>query len=403
MRNVVFVLPFPFEESLRFLRAVAALPDVRVLGVHQRAPTREEAPLHDAVEIADGLDPQQIITGIEILRRKHGPISRIVGVLEPLQHALALAREHFDVPGPRPATAERFRDKAVMKDALRAAGIPCARHSLLTCAADAQAFVRHVGFPIVMKPPQGVGCRSTYRIDGPAELATALQDTRPSPGRPVLAEEFLTGEERTFDALTLGGEVVFHSISHYRPSPLDAMRNPWIQYVVQLPRDISGPEYAGARDIGFRTIRALGLDHGMTHMEWFRRADGSVAVGEIAMRPPGVNLVPMMNEAYETSLYRAWARAVVDQAFDGPWRRRWSVGCAFLRGTGRGRVVAVEGLEEAQRAVKGMVVSARLPRYGQPKADGYEGEGFVILRHEDDRALSQALSTLIETVKVRYA
>jgi hypothetical protein len=66
-------------------------------------------------------------------------------------------------------------------------------------------------------------------------------------------------------------------------------------------------------------------------------------------------------------------------------------------------VVAVEGLEEAQRAVKGMVVSARLPRYGQPKADGYEGEGFVILRHEDDGALSQALSTLIETVKVRYA
>ena len=116
-----------------------------------------------------------------------------------------------------------------------------------------------------------------------------------------------------------------------------------------------GRRVLAIRDVGVRTVKALGLPYGMTHMEWFRRPDGSVAVGEIAMRPPGVHIVPMMSHAYGTSLYRAWARCVVDQAFDGPWERRYSVGSAFLRGVGRGRVVRVEGVEELQRVLPATV------------------------------------------------
>jgi biotin carboxylase len=403
MRNVVFVVPFPFEESLRFLRAVAGLDDVRVLGVHTRAPAQGTAPLHDAVEVENCFDVRQLVAGVRELQRRHGRIHRLIGVLEPLQVQLAQAREELGIDGPSVAVAERFRSKSVMKDLLRAAGIPCARHRLLTDPHDALRFAEEVGYPIVMKPPAGVGCRSTYRVDDRDGLDIALSETRPSLAREVLAEEFLTGEERTFETLTLDGEPVFHSITHYRPTPLEVMRTPWIQYVVQLPRDIQVPEYDAIRDVGVRTVKALGLPYGMTHMEWFRRPDGSVAVGEIAMRPPGVHIVPMMSHAYDTSLYRAWARCVVDQAFDGPWQRRYSVGCAFLRGVGQGRVSAVEGVDAAQRAVQGLVVEARLPQVGQPKADGYEGEGFVMIKHPDDEVVRRALTTVIETIRVTYA
>ena len=47
---------------------------------------------------------------------------------------------------------------------------------------------------------------------------------------------------------------------HYLPTPLEVLENPWIQWCVLLPRDISGPEYDGIREIGTRAVQALGLE-----------------------------------------------------------------------------------------------------------------------------------------------
>ena len=44
-----------------------------------------------------------------------------------------------------------------------------------------------------------------------------------------LLEEFLVGDEHTFDSVTVGGETVFSSISDYQPTPLEVLRQPWIQ------------------------------------------------------------------------------------------------------------------------------------------------------------------------------
>jgi hypothetical protein len=151
-----------------------------------------------------------------------------------------------------------------------------------------------------------------------------------------------------------------------------------------------------------KVVRALGLETGFTHMEWFRRDDGSLAVGEIAARPPGANIVLANCYAHDTDMYRAWARAVIDGAFDGPWERRYAVGVAFLRGVGRGRVLRVTGIEEANRRVGPMVVESHLPRPGAPRSDSYEGDGYVVVRDPDTEAVKAAMKTVIETVGVEY-
>ena len=46
-RNVVFVAPFPTDPTMRFLRAVAKLDDVRVLGVVHTPPAEDEAKLRE--------------------------------------------------------------------------------------------------------------------------------------------------------------------------------------------------------------------------------------------------------------------------------------------------------------------------------------------------------------------
>jgi biotin carboxylase len=299
-------------------------------------------------------------------------------------------------------TAERFRDKALMKDMLRARGLPCARHKLLQSPADAEAFVTEVGFPVVLKPPAGMASKGTWRITNASDLAKAMHATKPSVEHPYLAEEFLRGREYSFDSVTIDGEVRFHSISEYYPGPLEVMENDWIQWVCLLPRDISGSEFDGARELGIAAVKALGLETGVTHMEWFRRTDGSLAIGEIAARPPGANIVRMIGLAHDADLYRAWARAVVDNGFDGPWERKWAVGCAFLRGAGRGRIREVDGVGDTQRLVGSLIVEARLPSIGAPKSDSYEGDGYAIVRHPDTEVARQALKTIIERVQIRY-
>ncbi len=183
------------------------------------------------------------------------------------------------VAGTDPDTADLFRDKARMKDELRKHGLPCARHKLIRSWADAEAFVAQVGLPMVLKPPAGMGCKSTWQIPTVDELRAALRALHASAERPALAEEFLRGREFSFETITIGGEVRFQSCTRYFPTPLEVMETPLIQWIVVLPRDIDGPDYADARVLGVRAVKALGLETGMTHMEWFRRDDGSLAIG----------------------------------------------------------------------------------------------------------------------------
>jgi hypothetical protein len=403
MRNVVFVAPFPLDTTMRFARAAAGLGDVRFLGIMQEPPRGDDAGLFvDLVTVRDGLDARQLTEAARLLERRHGTIHRVLGILEALQVQLGLVRRALGVPGTGPDTADLFRDKARMKDELRRHGLPCARHRLLRSWSDAEACIAEIGLPLVLKPPAGMGCKATWRVRTVDELRGALAAIHASPENPALAEELLVGREFSFETITIGGQVRFHSLSRYYPTPLEVMETPWIQWVCVLARDITGTEWADAIELGVRAVTALGLDTGFTHMEWFRRDDGSLAIGEIAARPPGANIVRMTGLAHGTDMYRAWARAVVDDAFDGPFVRRYAVGCAYLRGVGRGRVLRVTGVDRAQDQIGRLVVEARLPEPGAQRSDSYEGDGYVIVRDPDTEVVTAAMKTIIETIQVQY-
>ncbi len=403
MRNVIFAAPFPLETTMRFARAASQLPDVRLLGIAQDPPTGKDRQLFaDVVEVEDGLDTAQLCEAATILEGRHGDIHRVIGILEPLQVQLAEVRRQLEVPGTTPQTADLFRDKGRMKDELRKHGLPCARHKLIHSWADAEAFIIEVGFPLVLKPTAGMGCKATWRIRSTDEFRAALHSLHAAPDNPALAEEFLVAREHSFDTITIGGEVVFQSCSRYYPTPLEVMETPWIQWVVVLPKDIDGPDYADARGLGVRAIKALGLETGMTHMEWFRRDNGTLAIGEIAARPPGAHIVLANSYAHDVDMYKAWARASVDEAFDGPFQRKYAVGVAYLRGVGHGRVIRVSGVEQANERLGHLVVEARLPPRGAFRSDSYEGDGYVIVRDPDTEVVKTAMKDVIELIQVQY-
>ena len=110
----------------------------------------------------------------------------------------------------------------------------------------------------------------------------------------------------------------------------------------------------------------------------------------------------MTGLVHDIDPYRAWARAVVDGELDAPWTRQYAAGCAFVRGIGRGRVAAVTGVRETHEALGGAFVEALLPTIGAAKNDGYEGDGYVVVRDPSTARVKALITTIVETLKIHY-
>jgi len=405
--HVIFVAPFCMETTLRFVNGAARLPGVDLSLISQEGaeilPPDLRARLKGHWRVENAFDPEQLVAAVRALETSLGPAKRLIAALEQIQVPLAKAREILGIEGLDVASARNFRDKARMKDVLREAGLPCARHVLAESGRQAREFAQKTGFPLVAKPPAGAGGKGTYRLDSLQALGHLLDRYPPSAQGPLMLEEFVSGTEHSFDSIVINGEPVWHSISRYMPAPLHVLENPWIQWCVFLPRDISGEEFAPIREAGFRAVRALGLRTGLSHMEWFRLAGDRIAISEVGARPPGAQITSLLSWAHDLDFYHAWPRLMIFDEFEPP-ARKFSVGAAYFRGqrstSGGMRVRAVHGLDEAQRRFGHLVVEARLPSQGQFASDSYEGEGYVIIRDENSGVVESALQQIVGMVRV---
>ncbi len=407
MRSVVFVAPFFAETTLRFVSALSRTEDVHLVLASQeperKLPDGLRGRLGGYVRVRDALDPSTIAGAVrDVAKGTSRPVDRLLGTLEELQVPLGEVRDALGIEGMGAEAGRNFRDKARMKQLLREHGLPCARHALVETPEQAQLFVGHVGFPVIVKPRAGSGSRGTYRLSTPDDLVGCLRSMPPTPERPLVFEEFVVGEEHSFDSITLDGRPVWYSINDYLPGALEVLREPWIQWCVLLPREVDDPRYDGIRRVAGDALAALGMDTGMSHMEWFRRPDGDVAISEVGARPPGARFMHLISWAHDFDLFRAWADVVVHGRFT-PRPRPYAAGAAYLRGQGSGRVSGIRGLEAVLAELGPIVVEKRVPAPGQPPSGTYEGEGYVIVRHPETRVVRNALARIVSTVRVDLA
>lgn len=405
MKNVIFVAPYFMDATERFISAAASVPDARV-GLVSCDPVsrldpelRKRLAAHYAVK---DISTDQLQAGVAAIGSQFGSIDCLMGMLEQIQVPLGKIRDRLGIQGMGAAASNNFRDKAQMKSVLREAGLPCAAHVRIESLEDATAFAEAVGFPLIVKPPDGAGAKGTFRCEDLQQLQHCLSQLRPRPGNPVVAEEFITGKEHSFDSICLGGEMVWSSISHYTPGPLEVVREPWIQWCVMIPRESDLPQYDPVRKAAQQALNALGMTTGLSHMEWFLRPDGRIAISEVGARPPGAQFTSLISYAHEFDLYRAWAELLVHGHFSPP-QKKYAAGAAYLRGMGRGRVSKIHGLEEVARSLGDIVVEAKIPQQGQPPSGSYEGEGFIIVRHPETEVVSNALKKIVSTIRVEMA
>jgi hypothetical protein len=111
----------------------------------------------------------------------------------------------------------------------------------------------------------------------------------------------------------------------------------------------------------------------------------------------------MLTLAYDTDIDHIWARAMVDDAFAGPFTRRlrrWL--CVPARGRSR---PGAGGHRRRSRPGAGRPPhrQTQLPELGAPRSDSCEGdEGDIIVRNPDTEVVAAAMKTITETIQISY-
>ncbi|MEO6132296.1 MAG: ATP-grasp domain-containing protein [Saprospiraceae bacterium] len=403
MTSVAYITPNFTANAVRFIDALAGLYNIRLVVISQEPiallPPWQQSRISSSRQIPDVFDSVSLTNALSDVQKKSGKFHRLLGATEQLQVPLAEARKALDIEGMDIETAQNFRDKSRMKLLFEEAGIPCARHGLVTSLKEALAFSHQCPYPLVVKPVAGAGSQTTFRVGNNDEMHAAFQLLGQKAAEGVVIEEFIQGEEFSLDTFSLNGKPAGQTINHYIPNPLEVMTKPWIQWRVILRKETTGTSFDDIRAEGQRALNVLGMKTGMSHMEWFRRADGSIAISEIAARPPGAQFTTLISRACDFDVLRAWVRLMIYDETITPVMK-YSSGAAYLRGQGIGRVARVSGLEPIRSKYNDIITDIKIPKPGQVSSPSYEGEGFIIVRHPETKVVEDALKEIVETVRI---
>lgn len=210
----------------------------------------------------------------------------------------------------------RIKYKSGMKEYYQKAGIPTARYHMVDSEKGCLAFVKKVGWPVVVKPDNGVGASHTYKLSGLTDLREFMENKRLE-GVEYIMEEFIHAEVNSYDAIIDSkGEPIFETGNVTPMSIMDIVNenDNSIYYIVKdLPDD--------TRKAGRATVKSFGVKSRFVHFEFFRLTQdqkgmgkkGDVVALEVNMRPCGGFSPDMMNFANSTNVYKIWADMI---AFD---------------------------------------------------------------------------------------
>jgi hypothetical protein len=202
----------------------------------------------------------------------------------------------------------------------------------------------------------------------------------------ISVEEFIEGEELTYDTVCADGRILFESVAWYKPKPMILAQNPWISMQNIVLRDITQELPRPGVELGRRVIDALGFRTGFTHMEWFQTPSGEAVFGEIGGRPAGARLVHAMNYSCDIDLFRGWAEAACYGRLTQDTTKKFNAAMVFKRAQGEGIVRAHKGLKELMQRYGKHVATIELTPIGEPKRDWKKvvvGDGWIVVRHPD--------------------
>ena len=119
-----------------------------------------------------------------------------------LERDAALRTDFHITSGFQTEDMPRIKYKSKMKEYYRKAGIATARYHMVDDLNGCKAFIKQVGYPVVVKPDNGVGASDTHKLSNDEELKTFLAcKAENHPDVSYIMEEFVRAEVNSYDAI----------------------------------------------------------------------------------------------------------------------------------------------------------------------------------------------------------
>lgn len=175
-----------------------------------------------------------------------------------------------------PEVTERSTDKWLMKQAFKAAGVPCAEGILISSEEDLTLRLTATPvFPVIIKPRDAYSSRGVFKCDSVEEVISRAELSRSfSTNRDILVEEFIEGSEYSVEAITFRGETTIIQFTEKFLTPYPRT----VETGHLQPADLTDEE----RDCLTRTVisslKALGIENSASHTEVMLTGNGPVVI-----------------------------------------------------------------------------------------------------------------------------
>lgn len=244
---------------------------------------------------------------------KYGRIDYVESQNEYWLELEARLRKDFNIrTGYLPDELENVKLKSRMKAGYARAGVKTARYILAENEDACRQFVSRVGYPVIVKPDNGVGASNTWKLNSDRDMEKFFTGKS---AQSYIMEEFVPGHVETFDGITDSkGNILFCTGQVMAVTPLDMLLGSGenVSYTQNI-------QQTDLNEIGPRVVAAFGLRSQFFHFEFFRLDTDKPGLGrkgeiiglEVNMRAPGGYIPDKMNYAYNVDVYQIWAESLV--------------------------------------------------------------------------------------------
>ncbi len=345
MRNFVFISP-NFPTNYWKFCAELKKNGMNVLGIgdcpYDQLMPELRGSLHEYYKVSSLENYEEVFRAVAFLTYKHGQIEWLESNNEYWLERDAALRTAFNITtGFHTEDMQPVKYKSAMKAYYQKAGMKTARWHLVRDYAGCRDFIGEVGYPVIVKPDNGVGASHTYKLENDEELNfffATKDDTL------YIMEEFVDGTVHTYDAiLDSKGQPLFETGNVTMDSIMDTVNlngNSCYYIEKELPQEM--------RDVGRRTAASFGVKSRFVHLEFFVLNRDQPALGkkgdilglEVNMRPSGGFSADMFNYANSIDVYKIWADMVAyDRSTLSPQGREHFYCCYCGRRDGKSFVM----------------------------------------------------------------
>ena len=252
-----------------------------------------------------------------------------------------------------------FKTKSGMKDYYKKAGVKTARCHLVDTLENGKKFIDKVGYPVIVKPDNGVGAAATYKICNDEELQEFYKI---KPITQYIMEEFVNGLIISYDGIANSKHEVIFETSHVFPNS-----------IMDVVNENSDMHYYSLRNIpdklvelGRSVVKEFPVDRRFFHCEFFELLEDRPGLGkkgdfvglEVNMRPPGGYTPDMMNFANDIDVYNIYGDMVVNDYSDYYTTRPYY--CVYC-GRRDGKEYYLNNEEIVSRYKNNLVMNERMP------------------------------------------